>query len=137
MAVITVVKKLDRDANDVWSLLANFGDVAWIQMAENVTVEGEGVGMRRFIPIGDGPPIVETLDAIDHDGRVLTYSIENNPLPTSQYQAVCSVTADGEGTRVQWVVTFEPIGEEAEVSGMIDGVYGMMADWITDATARS
>jgi hypothetical protein len=134
MAEVTVIQDLDRDASEVWGLLAKFGDVGWIQMADNVTVEGDGVGMRRFIPMGDGAPIIETLDAIDPERRTLTYSIENNPLPTSQYQAVCSVTGDGDGTRVQWVVTFEPIGEADEVSGMIESVYVMMAGWIADAT---
>jgi hypothetical protein len=134
MAQVTVVRELDRDVGEVWALLANFGDVGWIQMADNVTVEGSGAGMRRCIPMGDAPPIIETLDAIDPDGRTLTYSIENNPLPTSQYQAVCSVAGDADRTRIQWVVTFAPIGDADEVGGMIEGVYDMMAGWIADAT---
>jgi hypothetical protein len=135
MADVTVARNLERDPNEVWALLANFGDTHWIPMADHVTLEGEGVGMRRLLHMEGSEPIIEQLDAIDHDGRVLTYSIENNPLPTSAYQAVCTVSADGEGAQIEWVVTFEPIGDEAEVAGMISGVYDMMAGWIADATA--
>lgn len=134
MAEVVVVRELDRDPRDVWTLLAEFGDVGWIPMAERVTLEGEGVGMRRHLHAGDGDPIIETLDAIDHDGRVLTYSIENNPLPTSEYRAVCSVAAVDDGTRIQWVVTFEPMGDGDEIAAMIEAVYDMMLGWIADAT---
>ena len=135
MASVTVARNLARDPNEVWALLANFGETQWIPMADHVTLEGEGVGMRRLLHMEGAEPIIEQLDAIDHDARVLTYSIENNPLPTSEYQAVCTVSAARGGTQIEWVVTFEPIGDEAEVAGMISAVYDMMAGWIADATA--
>jgi hypothetical protein len=135
MADVTVTRSLDRDPSAVWALLANFGDTDWIPMADHVTLEGEGVGMRRLLHMEGAEPIIEQLDAIDHDARVLHYSIENNPLPTSEYRAVCTVTEDGDGTSIEWVVTFVPIGDEGEVAGMISGVYDMMAGWIADATA--
>jgi hypothetical protein len=135
MGEVTVSRNLERDPAEVWALLANFGETQWIPMADKVTLEGEGVGMRRLLHMEGAEPIIEQLDAIDHDQRVLTYSIENNPLPTSSYQAVCSVAADGDGTLIEWVVTFEPIGDEGDVAAMISGVYDMMAGWIADATA--
>ena len=134
MGEVTVTRNLARDPAEVWSLLANFGETGWIPMADTVTLEGEGVGMRRLLHMEGAPPIIEQLDAIDHDRRVLTYSIENNPLPTKTYQAVCSVVGEGNGTVIEWVVTFEAIGDESEVAGMISGVYDMMAGWIVDAT---
>jgi len=134
MADVTVTRNLERDPNDVWALLANFGETHWIPMADHVTLEGEGVGMRRLLHMEGSDPIIEQLDAIDHDARVLQYSIENNPLPTSGYRAVCTVAEDGDGTLIEWVVTFEPLGDEAEVAGMISAVYDMMAGWIVDAT---
>ena len=134
MGEVTVSRSLERDPAEVWALLANFGETGWIPMADKVTLEGDGVGMRRLLHMEGSEPIIEQLDAIDHDQHVLTYSIENNPLPTSEYRAVCTVSADGDGTRVEWVVSFVPIGDEAEVAGMIGAVYDMMAGWIVDAT---
>jgi hypothetical protein len=135
MGEVTVSRSLERDPAEVWALLANFGETGWIPMADKVTLEGEGVGMRRLLHMEGAEPIIEQLDAIDHDQQVLTYSIENNPLPTSEYRAVCTVSADGDGTLIEWVVTFVPIGDEDEVAGMIGAVYDMMAGWIVDATA--
>jgi len=135
MAQTTVTRTIDRDAGAVWALLADFGDIGWIPMAENVEVVGEGVGMRRLIPAGDGDPIAEALVDIDHDGRVLTYSIENPPFPVSSYLAVCTVTDTADGAAVEWVVTFEPTGEEADAAGAIAAIYDMMAGWLADATA--
>ena len=134
MGEVTVTRNLERDPAEVWALLADFGETGWIPMADKVTLEGEGVGMRRLLHMEGAEPIIEQLDAIDHEQRVLTYSIENNPLPTKTYQAVCTVAAEGDGTVIEWVVTFEPIGDESEVAGMISSVYDMMAGWIADAT---
>ncbi len=135
MAETSVTRTIDRDAGAVWALLADFGDVGWIPVAENVVVEGEGVGMYRQIPMGDGDPVIETLVAIDHDARVLTYSLENSPFPVSSYLAVCTVSDAADGATVEWVVTFEPTGEEAEAAGGIQMIYDLMAGWIADATA--
>lgn len=135
MAETTVVRSVDRDADAVWALLADFGDIGWIPMAENVVLDGEGVGMRRLIPAGDGDPIAEALLGLDDDGRVLTYSIENPPFPVSSYVAVCTVSGTADGATIEWVVTFDPTGEEADAAAAIEAIYDMMAGWIADATA--
>jgi carbon monoxide dehydrogenase subunit G len=134
MAEITVARTITSDPGAVWALLADFGDIAWIPGVEGVTLEGEGEGMRRRIPIPDAEPITEQLESLDPDERVLVYTITNNPIPTSSYRSVCTVSGAGDGTTIEWAVEFEPIGDEAEVGAMIEGVYGMMAGWIEDAT---
>ena len=134
MAETTVVRTIERDPDAVWGVLAAFDEVAWIPV-DGVTVEGDGIGTRRFLPNADGPPIIEQLDAIDHDARVLRYSIENNPIPTSEYRVVCSVRPDGGGATLEWTVTFETSADETEVAAMIDGAYSMLAGWLADATA--
>jgi len=135
MAETTVTRTIAERPDAVWALLADFGNVSWIPGTDNTVVEGDGPGMRRLIPAGDGDPIDEQLHSIDHAARVFVYTVDNSPMPTTEYRSTCTVRAAGDGTEVEWAVTFEPIGEEQEAAAVIDMVYGMMAEWIGTALA--
>jgi carbon monoxide dehydrogenase subunit G len=135
LAETMITRTINVNPDAAWDLLADFGDVRWIPGIDGVVVDGDGPGMHRRIPVGAGDPIDEQLLSIDHDTRVLVYSIENNPMPTTEYRAACTVRPSGDGTEIQWSVTFEPIGDEGEVAGIIQSVYGMMAEWIETALA--
>ena len=138
MPTIIVSKQVTVSPDALWAVLADFGDVAWIPGAPAVEVDGDGAGMQRRIQGGDGQPIVETLLWIKPDDRALSYEITNNPLPVTKFVAVVTVTlangADpGAGAAVTWNVEYESDGDDAAARDAIEGVYGMMADWLQDA----
>lgn len=137
MASITVTREIGGDPAVVWALLADFGDVSWIPLAEGVVVEGSGPGMRRTIQGPEGPPVVERLIAIESGRRTLTYSIdENNPLPVQSYEATVRVSSAGAaGSAIIWDVSFEPRGDVAAAQEAITAIYGLMATWLEAAAS--
>ena len=139
MASITVTKEVAAPAANVWALLADFGNVSWIPMARSVVVDGSGLGMRRHIHGGGSAAIVERLVAIEPGESTLRYSIdENNPLPVHRYEATVRVSPAGDGrTAIQWDVSFEPSGDEAEAAGAIEAIYGVMATWLETAAKKA
>jgi hypothetical protein len=138
MATMTVSKTMSASADEVWSILADFADVSWIPVAGEVTVEGEGPGMRRLIGGSGATPVAETLLWIKPEQKTLSYEIADNPLPVSRFVAVLTVTGtDGKGSTATWDIDYEPAGDDAEARGAIETVYGMMADWLADAASNT
>lgn len=137
MASTTVTREIAGEAAAVWALLADFGDVSWIPLAEGVVVEGSGPGMRRTIQGPEGPPVVERLIGIESDRRTLTYSIdENNPLPVRSYEATVRVSPAGAaGSAITWDVSFAPRGDVAVAEQAIAAIYGLMATWLEAAAS--
>jgi hypothetical protein len=143
MPTMTVSRDLAAPADAVWRVLADFGDATWIPLPVDVSVEGNGPGMRRLIRgSGDNAdaPTVETLLWIRPEQRQLSYEITNNPLPVNRFVTVVFVddtaAADG-GSRIVWDVDYEPSGDDAAARESIEGVYGMMAGWIQDAAVNA
>lgn len=139
MASITVSKDVAASAEAVWRLLADFADVRWIPVINDVEVEGDGPGMsRRIRGSADGDPTVETLLWARPEQRQISYRITNNPLPVSRFETVVSVIGSGaDGCRVEWDVDYEPSGDDASARESIESVYGMMADWLAAAAVNS
>ena len=109
----------------LWELVSNFGGLADIMDGiDSCTVEGEGIGAKRSLVMGGGPPVVESLDVLDHDAMTLTYSILEAPLPFKDYSATMVVSAEGDGSSLAWTGTFEPDGVPAEkAEGLAGGIY--------------
>jgi Polyketide cyclase / dehydrase and lipid transport len=129
-----VNKHIDAAAERVWAILADFADVSWIPVAGEVSVEGEGPGMRRLIGGSGTTPVAETLLWIKPEQKALSYEIANNPLPVRRFLAVVTVTADdGTESTATWDIEYEPEGDDAEARSAIETVYGMMADWLAEA----
>ena len=125
-------------ADDVWTLLRDFGNVGWIPGPTRVDVEGDGPGMRRLIHgSGDGPPVVERLISVDDAGRTIEYAIdENNPLPVDEYRGTVTIDDAPGGARIRWSAAFEPSGDEAEARNVIELMLGALAGWLAEATAK-
>ncbi len=140
MPQLVITKHIDAMPTTVWAIVADFGDVDWIPVAASVEVEGEGIGMRRLIH-GSGPvPVAETMTSLNPDRMELGYSITDNPLPVSRFDAVISVRPAGVGgTTVTWDVDYDPAGtaeaDQAAAHEAIEDVYGMMAGWLADASS--
>ncbi|MBW2231724.1 MAG: SRPBCC family protein [Deltaproteobacteria bacterium] len=54
----------------LWSLLADFGEIGWMQGVSKVEVKGSGVGMvREIYATGAAAPVVEVLESKDEAAR--------------------------------------------------------------------
>jgi len=139
MPTLTVSKDVSAGAEAVWALLADFADVRWIPVINDVEIEGEGPGMSRTIRGStEGEPTVETLLWIRPEQRQISYRITGSPLPVNRFEAVVSVTeAEAGGCRVAWEVDYEPSVGDASARESIELVYGMMADWLAAAAAST
>lgn len=139
MPRIAIAKRVDAPASRVWALLADFADVSWIPVTGRVDVTGDGIGMRRSIYGPSGNPVVETLTHLDHDRMELGYSIADNPLPVSRFEALVTVHPAEDGADITWDVDYEPVGSaerDADAArDAIEAVYGMMAGWLADGAA--
>ena len=139
MPQITVTEQIAAPASAVWSLVADFADVSWIPNIGDVVVDGEGVGMSRSIYGSGDQPVVETMTSLNTERMELGYSIADNPLPVSRFDAVVSVRPDGGHSNVTWHVDYDPAGstpaDATAARDAIEGVYTMMAGWLSDAVA--
>jgi hypothetical protein len=138
MATARVTRALDVPADALWKLVASFGDTSWMPAGAKVTVHGSGPGMERRITAGPDKVIRERLEFADTASRTLVYTIpENVPFPVKDYRATMRVRAKGEGSELDWSVSFEPVGaSEADARKAIEGMYGVMIGWI-EARAKA
>lgn len=127
-------------ADRLWKLVAEFGDVSWMNGVSRCELDGDGVGMVRSLFVGDGPPVREQLEFRDEAERRIGYTItEGNPLPVKDYHATVQVFADGpECSRLEWGCRFEASGvSEAEARTAVEGMYGVLIGWVRAAAEKS
>jgi hypothetical protein len=138
MSEAVVERQVAAPAEQVWDLLRNFGDIAWIPAAGLVDVEGDGPGMRRRIHgTGAGSPVVERLISVDDTTRTIEYTIEeNNPLPVTSYLGTVSVDDAGDDAMIRWAVAFEPAGDETDAAAVVRLMLDALTGWLADASLR-
>ncbi|MFF5262257.1 SRPBCC family protein [Actinomadura viridis] len=123
---------LDAPADDVWSYLRDFGNLAeWMPGVETGVIEDGGpsdrVGcVRRLIGPGDSV-FRERLSGLDDTGRTYTYEILQCPLPVRGAHGrirVSPVTATGQ-CFVEWSGEFSADAgdEEAMEKTLTKGIY--------------
>ena len=135
MVEVRIERELEFDADEVWGLVADFGNVSWVPGIEKVELEGEGTGMVRHLTVPVFPPLHERLDAIDHELRVLEYSIPSVAyIQVESYRARAQVIDIGPGRcRVLWSCQAEAQGaSEAVASDKTRAFYEAMLGWIDD-----
>jgi hypothetical protein len=132
MASATISKVVDVPADKVWELISSFGDTSWMPAGTQAKLVGSGVGMERRIAIGPDKWIHERLEALDAASRTLQYAIPVNvPFPVTDYHATMRVRAQGAGCELEWSARYEcAAAAEAEIGKAVQGMYGMMIDWI-------
>ncbi len=139
MIQATATRDSDLSAETVYELLADFGNTSWMHGVAKVEVEGDGVGMIRFIYASeDSPPVHEKLTERDDLARKVAYEItEGNPLPVENYAAYAQVTELGNGCQVEWTGRFDAKGvDDATARTTVEGMYGVMIDWLLEYAAR-
>ncbi len=135
MIEVRIEREYAFGIQDVWGVIADFGNVSWVPGVEKVDLEGEGVGMIRHLTVPVFPPLHERLDAIDQEKKVLVYSI-----PAVEYICVKNYTARAEVVdlgpgrcRVLWSCTAEAEGApEDEAREKTRAFYEAMLGWIAD-----
>ncbi len=136
MGEYTVEEEIAVDADRVWELIADFGNVPWIQGLEKVEVEGDGPGMVRIM----NGQIRERLETLDPASRTLTYTIpEGLPFPLNDYHSTMRVEPAGPGRcKLRWTCRANPDGIDDEQAGqLIGGMYGSMIGGIRDQLGAS
>jgi hypothetical protein len=116
-------------ADKVWETIRNFNGLPkFIAAITSSNMEGSGEGAVRTLTLQDSDsPIVERLERLDYQARILSYSIVESPLPLEDYIAIMEVRElDKNQCELKWSSTFEPQGvPEAEAIKIVEGVYSM------------
>ena len=122
MAEVREEGELGASVEEVWKLVGDFG--GFIEaMGLPVTMEGEGIGQTRSIPMG-AEPTVERLEARDEDAKRLVYSIVSGSLPVASYVSTMQLSPAGAGrTKIEWSSTFEPVGDAAAANAVVESIY--------------
>lgn len=103
-------KDFPVSASALWSSVGNFASVdAFGKSDLKFEFNGTGVGMTRTIIFPNGFRIMEKLEGLDNDKKILRYSIFNNSkLPYKDYKGTLSVIAkDEKSCMLQEDVTFK------------------------------
>ncbi|MCP4035995.1 MAG: SRPBCC family protein [bacterium] len=139
MVEFSMEREFAISADDLWAMLADFGDISWIPGLEKVELEGEGVGMIRHVTAPGMPMLHERMDAIDHETMTLDYSVPAVAyLQVIDYTARAQVTPLGEGRcRVNWSCRSQADGiDEAQATANTAGFYEMIMSWIADRFSK-
>jgi carbon monoxide dehydrogenase subunit G len=127
MAKISVNEDYAASAADVWEKLSDFGGLAsWMPGVKSCELKGEGIGAVRTLVMGP-MKIVERLESFDADGRRLSYSLLEGPMPLRNFLATIQVTETRpSGCRVEWSAAFDlPEGvSEKQIAPGLEGGYG-------------
>ena len=126
MATVEMSVALGADADAVWALIGDFGNLpGWHPAIESSTPEDDG-RLRRLTIAGGGGEVVERLHAHDDAARAYTYGIEAGAIPVADYVSTLRVApSDAAGTcTVFWSASFTPAGvPEQTAIETIAGVY--------------
>lgn len=123
------------DADELWRLVADFTRVTWMQGVEKVTEQTFEGKAARALHLGGGlPPVIEYLEALDHERRELQYGVcRHDVMPVSDYSARVRVLPAPEGSVISFTGRFSQAENPGEVSALLSGAYQMMADGMAAA----
>jgi len=119
---------INAPAEAVWQAISDFNNLgAFVAAVASSRLEGSGVGAKRVLTLQDGAELIERLESLDSNGKVLEYSIVSGPLPVDRYLSRMEVKESGPGTaEFCWSSSFEPKGvSESEAKETIHGIYTM------------
>ncbi len=120
---LTATIQLEAAADQVWSVIKDYGDMSWHPAISDVTVDkGNKKGSVRVLTLANGGKITEELKAYKADKMSYKYKItdmtstgsvhhagqdEEIPvLPVENYAATLSVGEKGGKTEIKWVATY-------------------------------
>jgi hypothetical protein len=133
---VTIAKKMTVSSDRAWEAISKVGRLdAWFPTIGTCTVEGEGVGARRYMTLKRGGDITDRIVEINTAKRRLTYQRMKSPFPVTSYKGTVEVFESFD-TRaiVVWTVDFESDPKDSSTvaealrSGIGAGVDGMERD---------
>lgn len=135
---VTESVEINAAPAEVWAVIGEFADAAWLPMVESS--EGEGgneKGATRVLTLGPDVKVYEELKKHDSSKMSYSYKIPNDThdvaiLPVNNYSATLSVTGDGDKSVVTWKGAFyrgypnndppDELNDEAAVAA-VTGLY--------------
>ncbi|MFV8817911.1 SRPBCC family protein [Haliea sp. E17] len=119
----TVSREFSVTADTAWSLLADWGNTAWLPGLEKTEVVSDGGCITRRLFIPGAEPIEETLLASDQAAMTIDYTIAVSTLfQLADYRGHITVVPTASGCRVDWHCQFDPGAmSEEEASGAANG----------------
>ena len=124
MAKVNMTTDLDVAADKLWSLIGGFNALPdWHPGIEKSELQEEG--STRKLTLSGGGTIIEKLVKNSPEERIYSYTIEDSPLPVSNYHAEIKVKDNGEGkSSVEWSSEFSAEGApEDDAIEVIQGIY--------------
>lgn len=128
MIEINMKAVIDTSADNVWSVISEFGSIGkYVNAVADCSVDGAGVGAKRTLTLNDGGKLVERLESIDEVNRSLTYSIVSGPLPVDNYVSDMKVNELAPNrSEIIWKSSFVASGvSDEEAKQVIEGIYNM------------
>ena len=112
-------------ADAAWAAVAGFGGIGqWHPAVVTCEVRNERGSSFRTLTLGNGAVLLEKLVASDEGGRNYSYTIEEGPLPVSDYRSTLKVAALGDGATLEWDGSFKAAGvPNADAIALITGIY--------------
>jgi hypothetical protein len=116
---------ITRDVDEVWKVAGDFQALAtWFPGLPGVRYEGD----QRFIAMGPGVEVTETLVMRDDTARTLIYTVAADVLPTTKYVTTLSVEPAEGGCTARMSAEVEPDEMAAMIQGVYDGAVKGLAD---------
>ncbi|MEZ2126920.1 MULTISPECIES: SRPBCC family protein [unclassified Sinorhizobium] len=128
----TVVGKPDA----VWQKIGDFCAIqTWHPAVSKCEQNEEGGATYRTLTLGAGGTIKEKL--VEQTDTSYTYDIVDSPLPVQNYRATIRVSAEGDGTKVDWRSSFDAKGKsDDEAKGVISSIYKAGLDKIAEMSGN-
>jgi Polyketide cyclase / dehydrase and lipid transport len=125
--------KVEETPEAVWQKIGEFCAIQdWHPAVSTCEQTQEGGETYRTLTLGDGSTIRERL--IERTNSSYTYEIIESPLPVQSYRATLSVSAEGEGTRIDWKGSFDAKdAPDTDAEFVIDGIYEAGLEEIANA----
>jgi hypothetical protein len=133
---LDVKKSLDVAASPdaVWQVIGDFcGIGAWHPAVEKCELQQKDGKTFRLLSLKGGGQILEQQSARDDAGHSYGYTIVESPLPVANYASTLSVAANGGGSTITWVGTFDAKGApDDKAKEVIGGIYDAGLQGIAD-----
>lgn len=113
MSMVEFSAVLDGDAQKIWNVVRQFGEIqAWHPAIASSHIEGGGAerpGCIRTLSLTDGAVVRERLLSVDESALTLSYCFEEAPLPLDNYVASVKLVAltGQDKTLLSWSASFD------------------------------
>ena len=114
-----------HSAARTWALLGDFGaNHRWMPAVTASALQGSGIGATRRLSMDGGGYVDERLETRDEAGMSYRYSMFGGSVPVRNYESTLTVMPEGQGSRVRWSASFEPVPDAPlDARALIQEVY--------------